>query len=112
MRVCERDVLILHCRQWGFDLAPPWQRLIPATLQLPGHSAIGGINPVVLPPGVVNIILGVFQGQCSRLAFRVLFRRPPIQGVSGGLDARRLQSLQDRGCNRLVHTEAPEAQTG
>ena len=81
MLVCERDVLILPCRQLGCALAHPLQRLIPATLQLPGHEAIGGINPVVLPPGVVHIILGFFQGQCSRVAFRVLCSRQPIQCV-------------------------------
>jgi hypothetical protein len=63
MLVFERDVLILPCRQLGFDLAHPLQRLIPAPLPLPGHSAIGGSNPVVLPPGVVNIILDFVQGQ-------------------------------------------------
>ena len=112
MLVCERAVLILQGRPWGFALAPPLQRLMPATLQRTGHASIGGIDPVGLSPGVVSVILGFFQGQLSSVAFRVLCSHQPIQCSAGGLDGRRLQSLQDRGCNRLVHAEAPEAQTG
>jgi hypothetical protein len=112
MRVFERDVLILQCRQLGFDLAHPLQRLIPAPLQLTGHSSIVGIDPVVLSPGVMYVILGFFQGQLSSVAFCVLFSHQPLPCIEGGLDSRRLQSLQDRGFNRLVHAEAPEAQTG
>jgi len=112
MLVCKRDVLILQCRQWSCDLAHPSQRLIPAALSRSGHESIVGLGAIILPPSLVHIILGLFQGQLSSLAFRVLCSRQPIQCIEGGSDGSRLQSLQDGGCNRLVHAEAPEAQTG
>ena len=110
--VCERDVRILPCREVDFDLAHPWQRRMPAPRQRPGHSSRVGSDPVGLSPGVGSVLLGCFQGQLSSVAWRVLFRPQPIPGISGGVDGRRRQRLQDRGGTRRVHAEAPEAQTG
>lgn len=79
--VTQRDVCALERRQLRFDLDNPLKCVVPATLQLTGHSSIVGIDSVVLPPGVLNVIVRFFQGKFYRLPFGVVFGHQPIQGV-------------------------------
>jgi hypothetical protein len=91
LSVTQDDLVTRQRRQWGFDLDDALPRVIPAALSRSGHASIVGIDAIRLPPSLVHIIVGFFQGECSGVPFDVVLGHHPIEGISGGVDTGRLQ---------------------
>jgi hypothetical protein len=61
--VTQDDLVTRQRRQLGFDLDDSLQRVIPAALSLSGHESIVGSDAIILPPSLVHIRVGFFQGE-------------------------------------------------
>jgi len=78
------------------------QCLVPAALQLAGHQAIGGIDRIVLPPGMRGLIARLLKRKlklplCGRCLARLGLDRP-----DGGINAERLEDAQHLSANGSV----------
>jgi hypothetical protein len=52
-----------NSRDLAFDPVHGIERLVPATLKLAGHEAIGGIDGVVLPTRMAGLVTRLLQRQ-------------------------------------------------